>query len=202
MTPKLRSRICTEGRYFLFVLAFVVGSAIFRGVNLLYVLAGMMIAPLLFNWRIGVANMQGLTADRHAPETAVCGETFSVHVQIHNSRSFMHGWAIAVDDQLDCVDSPLDAELIQRLDADTAMPAARAIAPIVPAGDSAVARYQMTLFRRGHYVWNRCELSSCFPFGLTRTSVSHPLRSELTVLPPLGRLTRLWTHTVEAVPRR
>lgn len=49
MVGRRRVGICREGVYYLFVLAFIVGGATARDLNLLFILAGMMVGPLLFN---------------------------------------------------------------------------------------------------------------------------------------------------------
>ena len=52
MSHRRITRLCPEGWYFLFVVTFIIGGAVLGQVNLLVVLAGLMVGPLLFNWRL------------------------------------------------------------------------------------------------------------------------------------------------------
>ena len=48
-----QTTICREGWYYLVIVAVVFGGAVFKEVNLLLILAGMLLGPLLLNWRGG-----------------------------------------------------------------------------------------------------------------------------------------------------
>ena len=67
MPLRRRAWLTREGWYYLAVLAFIIGGAVLRSVNLLVILAGMMIAPLLFNWRLVMASLMGLSIRRKLP---------------------------------------------------------------------------------------------------------------------------------------
>jgi hypothetical protein len=72
--------ICREGLYYFFVLAFIVGGATLREKNLLFILAGMMLGPLLFNWRIVVLSLRRFDVQRRLPPFAFAGQPLRVEI--------------------------------------------------------------------------------------------------------------------------
>ena len=46
-----QTTICREGLYYLVITALVLGGAMLKEVNLLLILAGMLLGPMLLNWR-------------------------------------------------------------------------------------------------------------------------------------------------------
>src|SRR5262245_18877733 len=97
MPIRRRAWLTREGWYYLAVQAFIVAGAILRNVNLLVVLAGMMIAPLVFNWRLVMASLSGLTARRKLPEQILAGEPLTVEIEVKNPRRWMSSWLLRVD---------------------------------------------------------------------------------------------------------
>ena len=67
MPVRRRAWLSREGWYYLGVLAFIVGGAVLKNVNLLVVLAGMMIAPLLINWRMVMESLRGWSSAASCP---------------------------------------------------------------------------------------------------------------------------------------
>ena len=87
MFSGIRVSICREGWYYLFVVLFILGGAVMREVNLLVVLAGMMIGPMIFNWRFVRASVQRLSIERKHPTHVGAGEQVHVDVSLTNHRS-------------------------------------------------------------------------------------------------------------------
>ena len=52
MLKKARIRITAQGVYYVLVMLFILGGAIIREVNMLVLLAGMLIGPVLLHWRV------------------------------------------------------------------------------------------------------------------------------------------------------
>ena len=67
MVVRRRAWLCQEGWYYVAVLGFIVGGAVLRSVNLLVVLAGVLIAPLLLNWRLVMAALWQVDVRRRIP---------------------------------------------------------------------------------------------------------------------------------------
>ena len=137
--------ICREGAYYIFVLAFIVGGATLRDINLLFILAGMMIGPLLFNWRFVVQSLRRLSISRRLPEQIFAGRPFRVEIRGQNDRRRLGSWMIVVDD---CVQAEPSASESRQRDPS---PNATVVLPHVAAGGCGAAAYQVTLPHRGRY---------------------------------------------------
>ena len=51
MFLRRQTSICREGWYYVAIMAVVLGGAVLHEVNLLLILAGILLGPLLLNWR-------------------------------------------------------------------------------------------------------------------------------------------------------
>jgi uncharacterized protein (DUF58 family) len=100
MPVRRRAWLTLEGWYYLAVLTFIIGGAVLRSVNLLVVLAGTMIAPPLFNWRLVMASLMGLIVRRRLPLQAAAGVPLSVELEIENTRSWLSSWLVTVEDRI------------------------------------------------------------------------------------------------------
>lgn len=98
MPVRRRAWLSQEGFYYLGVLAFIVGGAVLRSFNLLVVLAGMMMAVLLLNWRIVMATLRGLAVRRKLPEQIAAGEPLTVEINVQNTRRRLGAWLVTVED--------------------------------------------------------------------------------------------------------
>ncbi|MED5285489.1 MAG: hypothetical protein VYC71_05890, partial [Planctomycetota bacterium] len=68
-----RVSVTREGWYYLFILTFIVGGAVMRQINPLFALAGLMIAPILFNWRFSMASLRHIDFSRRLPHRIAAG---------------------------------------------------------------------------------------------------------------------------------
>ena len=98
MPLRRRAWLTREGWYYLAVLAFIIGGAVLRSINLLVVLAGMMIGPLLFNWRLVMASLMGLAVRRQLPAQVVAGDLLTVEITLENTRWWLSSWLVVVED--------------------------------------------------------------------------------------------------------
>ncbi len=57
-----------------------------KEVNLLLILAGMLLGPLLLNWRAVKANLRGLKVERNLPLRICAGDVLSVDLNLTNTR--------------------------------------------------------------------------------------------------------------------
>src|SRR5687767_8507990 len=103
MPVRRRAWLSREGFYYLGVLAFIVGGAVLRSFNLLVVLAGMMLAALLLNWRVVMATLRGLAVFRKLPEQVAAGEPLTVEINIQNTRRRLGAWLVTVEDWVERV---------------------------------------------------------------------------------------------------
>jgi len=216
MPIRRRAWLTREGWYYLAVLAFIIGGAVLRSVNLLVILAGTLIAPLLFNWRLVMASLMGLEVRRTLARQILAGQPLAVEISATNTRWWMSSWLLKVEDWVQRHESRAgDSEPASRTPRSAAgnsgtsrlWPArwsrsaamrAEALISHVPAGGSAIGTYRITLPRRGRYHFGPLRVSTRFPLGLVSAHMTLPQRDELIVSPRLGRLLAPWSNLLEA----
>jgi uncharacterized protein (DUF58 family) len=184
--------ICREGVYYLFVLAFIVGGATLRDINLLFILAGMMVGPLLFNWRFVAQSLRQLSISRRLPEQIFAGRPFRVEICGQNQRRRLGSWMVVVDD---CV-QPEGAD--REGEKQRARPNASVVLPHVAAGGMQAAAYQVTLPQRGRYRFGPLWVSTRFPMGLVKATARLKHFQRVVVWPRLGRLAPSWLRLLDS----
>ena len=146
-----RTTIRREGWYYLLILAVVFGGAVFKEVNLLLVLAGMLLGPLLLNWEAVRTNLRGLCIERKLPPGLSAGDRLSVTLSLTNARRRLGAWTVVVEDQLRRVTTAKGNEHGRP-------PPLRpsVLFPYVPAGESRKGAYRGRLAERGRYRFGPC----------------------------------------------
>jgi uncharacterized protein (DUF58 family) len=182
MPRQRHTTVCREGWYYLLVLLIVFAGAMARDVNLLLLLAGMLIGPLIFSWRAVILTLRGLQVQRRVPRTVCAGDLLVASITLSNTRRKLGSWAVVVDEQLRRETSGGREQPIRLA----------VLFPYVPAGQSRKGVYRGRLTRRGRYRLGPLRLSTRFPFGLFRRTITLAGTDTLIVFPRLGRLTRRW----------
>jgi uncharacterized protein (DUF58 family) len=182
--------ICREGAYYVLVLAFVVGGATLRDINLLFVLAGLMIGPLVYNWRMTALSVRWLAMRRILPDYAFAGQPFRVEIQGENLRYRMGSWVLMIEDSV-------VTDLGQNHPADVKATKMGAIIPHLGARQMESCSYQLTLPRRGRYRFGPLLVSTRFPLGLVKATARLPQYRRMIVGPRLGQLTPQWLQLIE-----
>src|SRR5688572_21259593 len=206
MPLRRRAWLTREGWYYLAVLAFIIGGAVLRSVNLLVILAGTMLAPLLFNWRLVMASLMGLSIRRQLPAQVSAGEGLTVEIYVGNTRRWMSSWLVVVEDW---IERSSKRKTGNREPGQWALTGSRgmfrpdavhaqALITHAPAGGQGVGTYRLTLHRRGRYRFGPLRVSTRFPLGLVRGQMTLPAKDELIVSPRLGRLLPAWTNLLQA----
>jgi uncharacterized protein (DUF58 family) len=211
MPVRRRAWLSREGVYYLGVLAFIVGGAVLRSFNLLVILAGMMMAPLLLNWRIVMATLRGLVVRRKLPEQVSAGEPLTVEITIENTRRVLGAWLVTVEDWVERVEEksavgsrepgvgypwPLWQQFRTAIGLDRTH--AEALAAQVRARGSATTTYRITIPRRGRYQFGPLRVSTRYPLGLVWGHFTLDDHAELIVAPRIGRLSPEWAALLEA----
>lgn len=184
--------ICLEGWYYVFVLAFIIVAATFRGYNLLFILAGMMMGPLLFNWRLVVLAVRRLDVRRRLPEQVFAGRPFLVEIYGENQRRHLGSSMLVVEDTI----VPEGAEDGQPKNDRKA--SVRVILPFVPSRQTRKEAYRITLPRRGKYRFGPLQVSSRFPMGLVKATFRFRQFERIVAFPKLGRLSPHWMRLLES----
>ena len=183
-----RTSITREGIYYLLVVLFIVASAVFRDENLLVVVAGLMLGPLFFNWRLVVSGLRRLELRRKLPHRICAGDPLLVEILAENRRSQLATCAMEVRDTITRVG---DRRTERAATVDV-------LFPYIGAGQSSGVTYRSRLTQRGRYRLGPLIVSTRFPFGLLQCCVTLDVSDELIVCPRLGRLSRQWARLVEA----
>ncbi len=178
MSHQHRTRLSREGWFYLVLLCFILGGAVLREINLLFVLAGMLAGPLILSLRSVAAVLRGLQVTRTLPQGVCAGESLAVEVQLHNARHRVGGFAVTVEDRISLESAAGEPHEV--------------FFPYVAAGESRKRAYHARLERRGRYVVGPLRISTRFPFGLARREIVLGETDSLLIYPRMGRLTRLW----------
>ncbi|MBN2022949.1 MAG: DUF58 domain-containing protein [Pirellulales bacterium] len=177
--PRLRRfAICPEAGYFVVVFGVALAGAMLKEVNLLFVLAGMILGPVAINAWWVVRSLRRLAPRRRMPRSVCAGDLLVVQVEMENNRRRQSSWAVVVEDQ------------IRRAGEPTLRP--RVYFPHVRPGQTGETAYQGRLVRRGRYDVGPFRVSTRFPFGVVRYTVTLGTAQTLLVCPRLGRLARGW----------
>ena len=182
MSKHRRTRICREGWRYLVLTAVVFVVAVVMGVNLTLILGGMLVGPVLFNWRLVVVTLRGLRVRRKLPRGVCAGDLLVVQVEAANTRRRPASWAVIVEDEI-------------RPEGQTGrLAAGRPIVyfPYIRSGETRAEAYRGRLPQRGRYRFGPLKVSTRFPFGLLRRTITLAQEDELIVFPRLGRLAPDW----------
>lgn len=203
---RLRARLTREGWYYLFVLTFIVVGAALCHVNLLVVLGGMMLAPLLINWRLSLASLRGVTARPLPLGNVHSGQALVAEFEITNHRRWFAAWMMAVEDRWVYVGNQAAPRgerwwvdwIPDVLEMWSLLGLTRAIAftPCIPPGETRRLRYNLAVAQRGLYRSRQLVLRSCYPLGLVEAVLTIGQPREMLVMPRLGHLSGEWTHLV------
>jgi uncharacterized protein (DUF58 family) len=216
MPVRRRAWLTREGVYYLGVLAFIVGGAVLRSFNLLVILSGMMMAPLLLNWRIVMATLRGLVVRRKLPEQVSAGEPLTVEITVENTRRSLGAWLVTVEDWVERVGDQSEVGS-RRSGVGSRMSLAgrwwwhavraamgldrtraAAVAAQIPARSATTTTYRITIPRRGRYRFGPLRVSTRYPLGLVWGHFRQRDEAELIVAPRIGRLTPAWAALLEA----
>jgi len=188
MNGKQRMTICLEGLYYLVVLSFIIGGGVLRGINLLFVLAGMMIGPLIYNWRMVTVMLRRLQVERILPEGVCAGDLLVVEFAATGTSKRAGSSAIVVTDRIRRDDSAGEREHSR----------AEVFFPLIEAGKTDVQSYQGRLMERGRYIFGPFHVSTRFPLGLVRRIITVEQIDQLIVFPRPGRLLPRWKQISQA----
>ena len=143
------------------ILTGVVGLAAYNTLNnLLYIVAGLMIALLVVSAVLARWSVRGLRLVRGLPHHLYAGEAVDVTVTLTNTKRHLGAFALTVEDAIDGERTHESYMLA------------------LPPGDTRTVQYAHTFARRGAHVFDTLTIRSAFPFGLfpRRTALTAPQR--------------------------
>jgi uncharacterized protein (DUF58 family) len=157
-----------EGWWFLLLTLVVGAAAVNAGVNLLFLVFGMMIFLILASGVLSELCLRGLEVTRRPPGSIHAGSPYLMGIAVRNQKRRLPTFSLEVEDLV--AEKPVDR---------------RCYYLKLPAGRVQETAYRNTLGRRGYHQLTGFRLSTRFPFGLIRKSrdVASPMR--LLVYPAL-----------------
>ena len=186
---RLSLGITAEGVVFTVILTFITIGSILRNVNLLIVLAGMMFATLLMNWRVSVKMLSSLFVKRVVPSRIHAGQLTTVNWHCRNDREKLATWNLIVEDRVKPLSrgaSTGHSKLVSRV-----------MIPQLDVQSTQQASYKIVFPKRGQYRLGQAKVSNRFPFGLLRSQFK--LGSEdVFVAPQIGNLTPTWDRRLQS----
>ncbi|HEX7598682.1 MAG TPA: DUF58 domain-containing protein, partial [Polyangia bacterium] len=166
--PPRRFRLTREGKWFIGATLVLGFAAVNGGINLLFLIFGMLLCLLLANGVLSEACLRHLVVTRRLPGTIHAGTPFLVGMAVRNIKKRVPTFSLEVEDMV--AGKPVDR---------------RCFYLKVPAGREQETAYRRTLPRRGVHTLSGMRLSTRFPFGLLRRSMDVDAPAQLLVYPAL-----------------
>ena len=192
--PKIRIRFTRLGLHFVFVAVFAMAGGAVRGFNLLLVLAGVLVAVLLVQWRCSRRMMEILSVTRKLPNAVFTGQTFAVEYVVRNHHPWTPAWMIRIDDSIQRPGVKNRLRLNRTSPSETPEATLSCGVGHVAAKTIAPATAECEINRRGRYVIGGTKLSSTFPFALLCGAQTQDDPTFVDVFPRLLTVHRNWQH--------
>jgi uncharacterized protein (DUF58 family) len=167
--PPRRFRLTREGRWFIGATLVLGFAAVNGGINLLFLMFGMLLCLLIANGVLSEAAMRRLEVRRTLPAAIHAGSPFLMGISVRNHKAKIATFSLEVED-LAADGKPVDR---------------RCFFLKIPAGRLQETSYRRTLPRRGFHHLRGLRISTRFPFGLLRRSIDLDDPAELLVYPAL-----------------
>ena len=215
---RARTRMTTEGLYYLAVLAMLITGAAIRQVNLLILLAGLMLGPLVYNWQTVARSVRKLSVVRRLPPILSAGIWVPVTYEVTSAHRLTAAVGLIVEDTITPAQPSSDrlAEAEPAQDAGQRTVAeprsglfvrtspntgtskrtlpphepviARTAVPDLPPGKTTRQVIRVRFPRRGRYAIQGPAIRSRYPFGLVDRSIRERNTLFVTVGPRRGQL--------------
>jgi uncharacterized protein (DUF58 family) len=169
LRPPRKFRLTREGKWFIGATLVLGFAAVNGGINLLFLIFGMLLCLLVANGVLAEASMRRLEPHRQLPHAIYAGSPFLMGIAVRNRKSRIATFSLEVED-LSADRSPVDR---------------RCFFLKIPAHRRQETSYRRTLARRGIHRLTGLRLSTRFPFGLLRRSIDIDAPADLLVYPAL-----------------
>lgn len=167
--PPRKFRLTREGKWFIGATLVLGFAAVNGGINLLFLIFGMLLCLLIANGILAEASMRRLAPLRHLPHAIHAGSPFLMGIAVRNNKRRIATFSLEVED-LSADGTPVDR---------------RCFFLKIPAQRRQETSYRRTLKRRGIHRLAGLRLSTRFPFGLLRRSMDVDAPTDLLVYPAL-----------------
>lgn len=145
--------------------------------NVLFWLFGLGVAGLLVSGVLSGAALMGLELERDVPATGVRRESLAIRYRLRNRSWLIPAFALSIEE--------LPASIKRRPGGTWRGTADRitAFAANIPVRGEGIAHANLSPNRRGRYTFGAVRVSTTFPFGLAKKSVTFWMHGEVLVLP-------------------
>ena len=167
--PPRKFRLTREGKWFIGATLVLGFAAVNGGINLLFLVFGMLLCLLVANGVLAEASMRHLAPHRQLPHAIYAGSPFLMGIAVRNHKSRIATFSLEVED-LSADRNPVDR---------------RCFFLKIPAHRRQETSYRRTLSRRGIHRLTGLRMSTRFPFGLLRRSIDVEAPADLLVYPAL-----------------
>ncbi|HEX7509555.1 MAG TPA: DUF58 domain-containing protein [Polyangia bacterium] len=167
--PPRKFRLTREGKWFIGATLVLGFAAVNGGINLLFLMFGMLLCLLVANGVLAEASMRHLAPHRQLPHAIYAGSPFLMGIAVRNHKSRIATFSLEVED-LSADRNPVDR---------------RCFFLKIPAHRRQETSYRRTLSRRGIHRLTGLRMSTRFPFGLLRRSIDVEAPADLLVYPAL-----------------
>jgi uncharacterized protein (DUF58 family) len=167
--PPRKFRLTREGKWFIAATLLLGFAAVNGGINLLFLIFGMLLCLLVANGVIAEACMRKLDVRRRLPQSLYAGTPFLMGIAVRNCKTRVATFSLEVED-LTVGGKPVDR---------------RCFFLKIPAHRQQETSYRRILPTRGIHPLAGLRLSTRFPFGLLRRSIDIESPVELLVYPAL-----------------
>jgi len=167
--PPRKFRLTREGKWFIGATLVIGFAAVNGGINLLFLMFGMLLCLLVANGVLSEAAMRRLEVHRHLPVAIHAGSPFLMGISVRNHKAKISTFSLEVED-LAADGKPVDR---------------RCFFLKIPAGRQQETSYRRTLSRRGIHRLTGLRISTRFPFGLLRRSIDLEAPADLLAYPAL-----------------
>lgn len=167
--PPRKFRLTREGKWFIAATLVLGFAAVNGGINLLFLIFGMLLCLLVANGVLSEACMRHLDVKRQLPFAMHAGSPFLMGISVRNRKARIPAFSLEVED-LAADNKPVDR---------------RCFFLKIPAHRRQETSYRRTLSLRGIHRLTGMRLSTRFPFGLLRRSIDIESPADLLVYPAL-----------------
>jgi uncharacterized protein (DUF58 family) len=168
LRPPRRFPPTREGWWFLGATLLVGVAAINGGINLLFMIFGMMLSLILASGVLSELCLRNLEVKRRLPSTIHAGTPFLMGIAVKNEKKKIPTFSLEVEDLL-------EGRAVER----------RCYYLKLPAGRMQETAYKHTLGRRGRHRFTGFRISTRFPFGFIRKSRDIVAPADVLVYPAL-----------------
>ncbi len=195
----VRVRLSRLGWQFAFIGVFAMIGGAIRAYNLPLVLAGLIVATLILQWRWVRQTIGAITLERRLPGEAFAGQPFEVTFVCTNRSRWLSAWLIRIDDKIRRIDIAGRKDWLGRkqdlIDAETD---ASCGIGVIPCQKSVHGAYSCVITRRGRYDFGPLRVSSGAPLGLLSAESTQNRRESFYVFPARVALTRHWRRNLQS----